>query len=62
MSAGRSRWASSLPLRLGLMSTDRRKGKLKIPLPFDEAIKAALKAKPPEKPKRKPRAKKAKTK
>jgi hypothetical protein len=32
-------------------------GKLSIPLPFDEAVKAALRVKPPEKPKRKPRAK-----
>jgi hypothetical protein len=36
-----------------------RNGKLSIPLPFDEAVKAALKAKPPEKPKRKPRSKKS---
>jgi hypothetical protein len=41
-------------------SGQKREGKLSIPLPFDDAVKAALKAKPPEKPKRKPRAKKAK--
>jgi hypothetical protein len=32
----------------------RRNGKLSIPLPFDEAIKAALKVKPPKRPRRKP--------
>jgi hypothetical protein len=36
----------------------RRNGKLSIPLPFDEAVKAALEVKPPEKKRpRKPRAK-----
>lgn len=40
----------------------RKKGEpnqppVKIDLPFDEAIRAALKVKPPEKPKRKPRRK-----
>jgi len=39
------------------MATSRdakpRNGKLSIPLPFDEAVKAALKAKPPEKRKSK---------
>lgn len=35
-----------------------RNGKLRIPLPFDEAMKAALEAKPLEKPERKPRSKK----
>lgn len=38
--------------------TPKRNGKLAIPLPFDEAMKAALEVKPPEKPPRKPRAKK----
>jgi hypothetical protein len=36
-----------------------RNGKLSIPLPFDEAVKAALKVEPSEKPPRKPRAKKS---
>jgi hypothetical protein len=36
----------------------RRNGKLKIPLPFDEAMNAALEVKPPDKPERKPRSKK----
>ena len=36
----------------------QRNGKLRIPLPFDDALKAALEAKPPEKPPRKPRQKK----
>ncbi len=34
-----------------------RNGKLAIPLPFEEAIRAALEVKPPEKPPRKPREK-----
>jgi hypothetical protein len=33
-----------------------REGPLAIPLPFDEAIRAALKVKPPDRPKPKPRA------
>lgn len=37
-----------------------RNGRLSIPLPFEEAVKAALKVKPADKPKRKPRAKKPK--
>lgn len=36
----------------------QRNGKLSIPMPFEDAVKAALKVKPPEKPPRKPRAKK----
>lgn len=36
----------------------RRNGKLKIPLPFDEALRAAVETKPPEQTKRKPRRKK----
>jgi hypothetical protein len=36
----------------------QRNGKLSIPLPFDDALKAALEVKPPERPPRKPRAKK----
>jgi hypothetical protein len=36
----------------------RRNGKLAIPLPFDEAVRAALEVKPPPKQPRKPRAKK----
>jgi hypothetical protein len=39
-------------------SAKRRNGKLRIPLPFDDAVKAALETKPPEKPPRKPRQKK----
>jgi hypothetical protein len=35
----------------------RRNGKLRIPLPFEDAVKAALETKAPEKPKRKPRKK-----
>ena len=35
----------------------QRNGKLAIPLPFDEAMKAALEVKPAEKTPRKPRAK-----
>ena len=35
-----------------------RNGRLKIDLPFDEAMKAAVEAKRPEKPQRKPRKKK----
>jgi hypothetical protein len=35
----------------------QRNGKLSIPLPFEDAVKAALKVKPPEKPKRKRSAK-----
>jgi hypothetical protein len=35
----------------------RRNGKLSIPLPFDEAVRAAVEAKPPPKKPRKPRAK-----
>jgi hypothetical protein len=35
-----------------------RNGPLRIPLPFDEAMAAALEVKPPEKPPRKPRSKK----
>ena len=31
-----------------------RNGKLRIPLPFEEALKAATETKPPEKPERKP--------
>jgi hypothetical protein len=34
-----------------------RHGKLSIPLPFDDAIRAALNVKPPEKPPRKRRRK-----
>ena len=37
----------------------RRNGKLAIPLPFDEAMKAALEVKPPEKEPPKPRSKKS---
>lgn len=36
----------------------RRNGKLRIPLAFDKALKAATEVKPPEKPPRKPRQKK----
>ena len=36
----------------------QRNGNLRIPLPLDEALKAALEVKPPEKPPRKPRQKK----
>jgi hypothetical protein len=36
----------------------RRNGRLRIPLPFEEALKAATETKPPEKPERKPRSKK----
>jgi hypothetical protein len=36
----------------------RRNGKLSIPLPFDDAVMAALEVKPPEKKPRRPRAKK----
>lgn len=35
-----------------------RNGKLSIPMPFDDALRAALKVKPPEKAPRKPRGKK----
>jgi hypothetical protein len=35
-----------------------RNGPLKVDLPFDEALRAAMEVKPPEKPPRKPRAKK----
>ena len=35
-----------------------RNGKLRIPLPFEDAMKAATEVKPPEKPERKPRQKK----
>lgn len=35
-----------------------RRGKLSIPLPFEEAIRAALEVKPEPKPKKKPRRKK----
>jgi hypothetical protein len=35
----------------------KRNGKLRIPLPFDEAMKAALEVKPPERAPRKPRGK-----
>ena len=35
-----------------------RNGRLKIDMPFDDALSAALKVKPPEKPPRKPRSKK----
>jgi hypothetical protein len=34
----------------------KRNGKLSIPLPFNEAVKAALEVKPPEKKPRKPQA------
>lgn len=37
-----------------------RNGKLRIPLPFEDAVKAGLEAKPPPKPQRKPRKKPAK--
>jgi hypothetical protein len=41
---------------------NRRNGKLRIPLPFEDALKAATEVKPPEKPERKPRrAKRAKS-
>jgi hypothetical protein len=33
----------------------RRNGKLRIPLPFEDALKAATEVKPPEKAPRKPR-------
>lgn len=36
----------------------KREGKLSVPVPFDEAIRAALEVKPSQKPKKKPRAKK----
>jgi hypothetical protein len=36
-----------------------RNGKLAIPLPFDDALKAALEVKQPEKPKKKPPSKKS---
>jgi hypothetical protein len=36
----------------------KRQGNLSIPLPFDEAVKAALDAKPPPKKPRKPRTRK----
>lgn len=39
----------------------QRNGKLRIPLPFDEAMKAALEVKPPKREPRKPRSKKAKS-
>jgi hypothetical protein len=39
-------------------TSHRRNGNLRIPLPFDEALKAAVEAKPPEKKPRKPRQKK----
>lgn len=35
----------------------KRQGKLTIPLPFDEAVRAALEVKPPPKKPRRPRAK-----
>jgi hypothetical protein len=37
----------------------QRNGKLSIPLPFDEALKAALEVRPPGRPPRKPGAKKS---
>jgi hypothetical protein len=37
----------------------KRNGKLHIPLPFEDALRAALEAKPPERKPRKPRQKKA---
>ena len=40
----------------------KRNGNLSIPLPFDEALRAAVKVKPPQKAPRKPRKKKAKAK
>lgn len=36
----------------------RRNGKLNIPLPFEDALKAATETRPPEKPKKKRPAKK----
>ena len=46
-------------------SPPRRNGrngdKLKIPLPFDEALKAATETKPPQEPKKAPRKKPAKS-
>jgi hypothetical protein len=36
----------------------KRQGNLNVPLPFEEAVRAALEVKPPEKPPRKPRSKK----
>lgn len=41
-------------------SQGKRNGKLRIPLPFDDALRAAVETKPPERKPRKPRAKKAK--
>jgi hypothetical protein len=35
----------------------KREGNLSVPLPFEEAVRAALEVKPPEKPPRKPRSK-----
>ena len=35
----------------------QRNGKLRIPLPFEEALKAATEAKPPKEPKKAPRKK-----
>jgi hypothetical protein len=39
--------------------TPPRNGKLRIPLPFDAALKAATEVKPPENPPRKARSKKS---
>ncbi|MFL5781022.1 MAG: hypothetical protein ACJ760_06910 [Thermoleophilaceae bacterium] len=43
----------------GKAQEPKRNGRLSIPLPFDDAVKAALEVKPPPKQPRKPRAKKA---
>lgn len=42
-------------------SPKKQQGKLAIPLPFEDAIRAALEVKPPPKPPKKKRAKKADT-
>jgi hypothetical protein len=46
-------------LAMATQQPRQRNGRLRIPLPFEDAVKAALEAKPPEKKPRKPRQKKA---
>jgi hypothetical protein len=42
----------------GKLAPQARNGRLAIPLPFEDAVKAAVEAKPPKKTPRKPRRKK----
>jgi len=47
-----------LPSDRGQQPKQQRNGKLHIPLPFEDTVKAGLETKPPERPQRKQRTKK----